>query len=79
MADKEAEATANDEIILYPEIKEDGNRMNYNIKYDVAMDFLSLPSRIESANGSVVEAISKLAPRVMTFKFEEKEEELLLV
>lgn len=56
----------------------ESSTLNYTA-YDVAMDFLSLPSRIESANGSVVEAISKLAPRVMTFKFEEKEEELLLV
>lgn len=52
--------------------------LNYTA-YDVVMDFLSLPSRIESANGSVVEALAKLAPQIMTFNFQEKEEELLVV
>ena len=50
MADKEAEATANDEIILYPEIKEDGNRMNYNIKWYESSDDGVTWTKIDETN-----------------------------
>ena len=50
MADKEAEATANDEIILYPEIKEDGNRMNYNIKWYESSDEGATWTKLDETN-----------------------------
>lgn len=47
--------------------------------YDVAMNFLTLASYVETENRAVIEAIAKTAPSVMKVNFnKEKEEELMI-